>query len=83
MKVVNTAVSIPQMSENDSRERTVKEIFVEFNEQLFWSAENKYFTEEINKFDQNCSSHKHKESNMLFNHFEKILSNDSNQGDSS
>ncbi len=39
MEVINTAINVTQLSQEDYKERTVKEIFNEFNEKLFCLAQ--------------------------------------------
>ena len=38
MTVINKIMEVTQQSQNDERERTVREIFTEFSEHLFYSA---------------------------------------------
>ncbi len=43
MEVINTAIRVTQASSDDKRERTVKDIFNEFNEKLFcFAQQDKY-----------------------------------------
>lgn len=35
MQVINAAIKVTTSNEDDSRDRTVREIFTQFNEQLF------------------------------------------------
>ena len=43
MKVINKAVGIANENKLDSRERTVFEIFSEFNEKMFWLSKQKNY----------------------------------------
>ena len=43
MKTVNAAIQITQNIEDDSRERTMKEVYNQFSEQLFWIAQHKKY----------------------------------------
>jgi hypothetical protein len=52
MEVINAAIQASQKNEEDSRERTVKEIFAEFNEKLFCLSKNKMYHSTINEIDK-------------------------------
>jgi hypothetical protein len=66
MKVINTAISVTQSTENDSRERTIKEKFTDFNEQLFWIAQQKEYHNVINTVIDEDSSVQTKGSRRLY-----------------
>lgn len=51
MRVINAAIEVTQENEGDSRERTVKEVFIDFNEQLFWLSQQKNYQLAINGID--------------------------------
>ena len=52
MKVINTAIKATQCNEEDGRERTVKEIFTQFNEQLFWASQDENYQEIIKNIEK-------------------------------
>lgn len=66
MEVINTAIRVTQISSEDKRERTVKDIFDEFNEKLFClSQENEYHSlikmnDEVQKMKVNIDDEKRK-----------------------
>jgi hypothetical protein len=43
MKLINSVIEVTQNSTEDSRERTVKNIFVEFTQRLFWLSGQKHY----------------------------------------
>ena len=51
MNVINTAIRVTQGNQDDHQERTVKEIFTQFNEQLFWLVQQQQFEPLINSLD--------------------------------
>ena len=48
MQVLNTAIRMTHSNEEDSRDRTVREIFTQFNEQLFWTTQQQDYHSIIN-----------------------------------
>ena len=52
MEVINTAIKVTQISSDDKRERTVKDIFNEFNEKLFCLAQQDKYHPIINSLDE-------------------------------
>jgi hypothetical protein len=55
MKVINAIIEVPQDNREDKRERTVFEKFVEFNEHLFWVAQQKDHQREIEAIEKKSS----------------------------
>ncbi len=51
MEVINTAIRVTQTSSDDKRERTVKDIFNEFNEKLFCLAQHDQYHTKISSLD--------------------------------
>ncbi len=51
MEVINTAIKATQNSNEDKRDRTVKDIFNEFNEKLFCLAQQDNYHPIINSLD--------------------------------
>ena len=49
--MINTAIRVTQASSDDKRERTVKDIFNEFNEKLFCLAQQDNYRPIINSLD--------------------------------
>ena len=49
--MINSAIKVTQASEQDKRERTVKDIFAEFNEKLFCLAQQVKYHPFIKSFD--------------------------------
>jgi dipeptide/tripeptide permease len=52
MQVLNTAIRMTHSNEEDSRDRTVREIFTQFNEQLFWTTQQQEYHSIINLLDE-------------------------------
>jgi dipeptide/tripeptide permease len=48
MRVLNAAIRVTHSNEDDSRDRTVREIFTQFNEQLFWTTQQQDYHSIIN-----------------------------------
>jgi hypothetical protein len=48
MQVLNAVIRVTHSNENDSRERSMKEIFTQFNEQLFWTTQQQDYHSIIN-----------------------------------
>lgn len=48
MQVVNAAIRVTHSNEDDSRERSMKEVFTQFNEQLFWTTQQQDYHSIIN-----------------------------------
>ncbi len=49
--MINTAIRVTQVSGDDKGERTVKDLFNEFNEKLFCLAQEENYHFIINSFD--------------------------------
>jgi hypothetical protein len=48
MQVLNAAIRVTHSNEDDSRERSMKEVFTQFNEQLFWTTQQQDYHSIIN-----------------------------------
>ncbi len=48
MQVLNAVIRVTHSNENDSRERSMKEVFTQFNEQLFWTTQQQDYHSIIN-----------------------------------
>ncbi len=60
MEVINTAIRVTQDSSEDKRERTVKDIFNEFNEKLFCLVQQDKYHSIINSLDDYQKQEKNK-----------------------
>jgi hypothetical protein len=52
MKVINTIIEVTQDNKDDARERTIFEKFTQFNEHLFWAAQEKTFQDIIHSIEK-------------------------------
>jgi dipeptide/tripeptide permease len=48
MQVLNAAIRVTHSNEDDSRERSMREVFTQFNEQLFWMTQQQDYHSIIN-----------------------------------
>ena len=60
MEVINAAIKVTQDSREDKRERTVKDIFNEFNEKLFCLAQQDKYHPIISSLDDYQKQEKNK-----------------------
>ena len=56
MKVINKVIEVTHDNSQDSKERTIFEKFTEFNEKLFWIAQEKDYSNIINNFDDKTNN---------------------------
>ena len=51
MRVINAAIQVSQDNKDDMRERTVFQKFTQFNEHMFWLAQQKPYQKILNSVD--------------------------------
>jgi hypothetical protein len=76
MEVVNKAMQVTQGSAEDWQERSVKEKFNEFNENLFWFSQQQEYHQIAKRFSQNDERNEKTTQNskdQILNHFGYIL----------
>ena len=56
MRVLNTAIRVTHSNEEDSRDRTVREVFTQFNEQLFWTTQQQDYHSIINLLGEEAAA---------------------------
>jgi hypothetical protein len=81
MKVLNAAINVTQDNKDDARERTIFERFSEFNEHLFWLAEQRDYTKIISTINEESTEEgserfqKQAKISHICNYFDTIFGN--------